>query len=120
MSVESRNKMVNEGVPYHWTLWNHLKRLNVIDISEKLEETFTFIQTVASERGSIIVDMALEFEFKADAFFTFIEPRRTILFQKESRPFTKKNLELRKTIFTVYSHRDLLIFQKESKFETID
>jgi hypothetical protein len=58
---------------------------------------------------------------KADTLIAFLSGFRAVVFQKEPKPFTKKDLELRRKIWEIYPHDRATpfpwLFKSEPKFE---
>jgi hypothetical protein len=44
-----------------------------------------------------------ELKVKADTLGAFLSVKRAVLFQREKKPFTKRDVELRKKIFEIYT-----------------
>jgi hypothetical protein len=112
---------------YYYISYNSIGRLYDAEmLALKLQEQFTRVKTlvrvIESEvtRISEIKSVVPEILFKADNLYATISPSRAVLFQKSRTPFTLKDLELRKTIFDLYSSRFTLpIFDPEPKFEIL-
>jgi len=111
---------------YNHVVLSQFGRLHDIEkLSEMLRERFVLVKTLLPDRTNIPSIMSElrgavpEILFKADTLFAAVAPGRAVLFQKERKPFTEKDLELRKTILELYPFRiNLPFFAKESKFET--
>jgi hypothetical protein len=56
------------------------------------------------ESLSLIQRDIYRMEVKADSLVAYVAPSRAVLSQKESRPFTMKDLELREAILELYPH----------------
>ena len=113
----------NAGPYYHVALSNWGQLHDVVKLSEELQKDFTFVKTLLPERKAAVVVSELkgpvpEIEFKADTLFALIAPNKAALFQKERKPFTKKDTELRKKILDLYPCKfNLPLFAREHTFE---
>ncbi|KON29991.1 hypothetical protein AC480_02065 [miscellaneous Crenarchaeota group archaeon SMTZ1-55] len=121
--LKSAIRQDDTGPYYHVALSNWGKLHDVEKLSEELRKDFTFVKTLLPERKRIVVISELkgpvpELEFKADTLFALIAPNRAVLFQKKRGPFTKKDVELRKTILELYPCKlNLPLFAREHTFE---
>ena len=112
---------------YYYISYNSLGQLYDAEmLALKLQEQFTRMKTLVRviesevQRLSEIKSVVPEILFKADTLYATISPTRAVLFQKSRAPFTLKDLELRKTIFDLYSSRFTIpIFDPEPKFEIV-
>lgn len=110
---------------YYYISYNSVGRLYDAEmLALKLQEQFTRVKTLVRviesevKRLSEIKSVVPEILFKADNLYATISPSRAVLFQKSRAPFTLKDLELRKTIFSLYNSRFTIpIFDPEPKFE---
>ena len=121
--LKSAIQQDDSGPYYHVALSNWGMLHDVKKLSEKLQEDFTFVKILLPERKTVVVISELkgpvpEIELKADTLFALIAPNKAVLFQKERRPFTKKDVELRKKILELYQYKlSLPLFAREHKFE---
>lgn len=121
--LKSAIRQDDTGLYYHVALSNWGKLHDVEKLSEDLQKDFTFVKTLLPERKTVVVISELkgpvpEIELKADTLFVLIAPNRAVLFQKERKPFTKKDMELRKKILEGYPCKlNLPLFAREHKFE---
>jgi hypothetical protein len=121
--LKSAIRQDNTGPYYHVALSNWAQLHDVVKLSEKLQKDFTFVKTLLPERKTVVVVSELkgpvpEIEFKADTLYALIAPNKAVLFQKERKPFTKKDTELRKKILDLYPCKlNLPLFAREHTFE---
>jgi hypothetical protein len=112
--------MSTEARSYYHVVWSLKRSYDVRNLTKELQEKFTLVKTLVSERNTVFRELLPEILFKADTLYAAVSPQRAILFQKEGRPFTGKDLELRKTILTLYPNRRLPSFSKEPPFDVQD
>jgi hypothetical protein len=111
--------------PYHYVRWTWWRDYEAADLAEKLGGfTVTFL-TPPGKEGDMITISNSEIEFldvKADTLSARLAPSKAVLFQKESAPFTKRDMELRSIVFQHYNHsRGTPLpwpLQREPRFET--
>lgn len=109
---------------YHHVVLSRWGEIHDVEkLTEELERDFTFIKILLPERKaespmSELKGSMPEIEFKADTLYALVAPRRAVLFQKERKPFTGKDQELRKRILELYPFKIRLpFFGKEPEFE---
>lgn len=103
---------------YYHVVWSLKRSYDIGYLTEELQKKkFTLVKTLVSERNSVFRELLPEILFKADTLYVAVSPKRAILFQKEDKPFTGKDLEMRKTILALYPNRRLPLFTKEPTFE---
>ena len=102
---------------YYHVVWSLKRSYDIGNLTEELQKKFTLVKTLVSERNMVFRELLPEILFKADTLYVAVSPKRAILFQKESGPFTGKDLEMRKTILALYPNRRLPLFTKEPNFE---
>lgn len=112
--------MSKEARPYHHVVWSLKRSHDIRNLTKELQRKFTLVKTLASGRNMVFRELLPEMLFKADTLHVAVSPQRAILFQKKSSPFTGKDLELRKTILTLYPNRRLPFFSKEPPFDIQD
>ena len=94
--------------PYNYVRYTWLKTHDIMALIPKLKERFTVIDLPRPDRHW---DLALnprdrpQIEVKADTLSAYLAPAKAILFQKESAPFTRLDMELREAVLTMYPHR---------------
>jgi len=112
--------MSTEARSYYHVVWSLKKSYDVRDLTKELQKKFTLVKTLVSERNMVFRELLPEILFKANTLYAAVSPQRAILFQKKNRPFTGKDLEMRKTILTLYPNSRLPFFSKEPPFNTQD
>jgi hypothetical protein len=96
--------MLGNKQPYHFVrfLW-----WGSVDL-EKMEEEFEeyvegWREPPETENGRHIHIYNLrELKLKADTLQAYLSTQRAVLFQRERKPFTKRDVELRRRIFEIY------------------
>ena len=92
--------------PYHYVRWTWRRSYDAAELAEKLGGfTVTFLNPAGKE-GEMITISNSEIEFlevKADTLSARLAPSKAVLFQKESAPFTKRDMELRSILFQLYT-----------------
>ena len=87
--------------PYHYVRFTWWNPVNLKDIAKKLEGTFdvgkliTWFNVLYREERS-------ELAVRADTLRAMLSAFTAVLYQRESSPFTEKDMELRKIIFELY------------------
>jgi hypothetical protein len=112
---------------YYYISYNSVGRLYDAEmLALKLQEQFTRVKTLVRviesqvKRLSEIKSVVPEILFKADTLYATISPTRAVLFQKSRAPFTRKDLELRRTILDLFNSRFTIpVFDPEPKFEIL-
>jgi hypothetical protein len=110
--------------PYHYVRWTWLRRYEAAELAEKLGGfTVTFLNPPGKD-GDMIAISNSEIEFldvKADNLSARLAPSKAVLFQKESAPFTKRDMELRSIVFQLYNQSRATPLpwplQREPRFE---
>ncbi len=84
-----------------------VKRVDVKGLAENLGSSFEVTPRKVSDPDPLSIagqDTKETFQVRADTLYAYLSPTRATLFQKERRPFTERDLELRKRIFVHYPH----------------
>jgi hypothetical protein len=111
--------------PYFYVRYTWWKAHDIVGLTSKLKERFTVMELRRpDEKGEFISlgerDIA-RIEVKADTLSAYIAPSKAVLFQKESAPFTKRDMELRETLLALYPHvipaPIPLFYRREPKFK---
>jgi len=110
--------------PYNYVRYTWSKTYDIMALIPKLKERFTVIDLPRSDQRW---DVSLnprdrpQIEVKADTLSAQLAPARAILFQKESAPFTRLDMELREVVLTMYPHSVAtpisLYYRKEPEFQ---
>lgn len=110
--------------PYYYVRFRWLHELDLEELSNELEKNFqvetldipdsdTDLTLYKSHRAGLKVT--------ADSLMVYLSRTRAILAQREARPFTEKDLELRKKILELYPKDRItplpLFFSNEPEFE---
>ena len=128
MEYESRHMRMDESVPlepYHHVRFTWRLSMSPSDVVQRFKKDFDV--TLPTLRSESWYDLSpykgyrWEILVKADTLAAFVSAGRAVLFQKVSAPFTKKDLELRKIVFTLYPHNRPTpfpwLFSREPPFE---
>jgi len=117
---------MSRSEPYLYVRYTWWKTHDIAGLTSKLKEKFTVIELrrPGGTEGMISLsemDVA-QIEVKADTLSAYLAPSKAVLFQKESAPFTKRDLELRQTILALYTHvlpgPLPFFYRREPKFKT--
>ena len=112
--------MSAEARPYYHVVWSMKRSYDIRTLTKELQKKFTLVKTLVSERNVVFRELLPELLFKADTLYVTVSPKRAILIQKKSSLFTGKDVEMRKTILTLYPNRRLPFFSKEPTFTLQD
>ena len=97
---------MNQAKPYHYVRYTWWSKHSPTELVQRLEGEFNV--TPPKLEKDDIYDMSLhrgerwEALVKADTLSAFLSASRAVLFQRTRAPFTKKDMDLRKTIFSLY------------------
>lgn len=106
---------------YYYQRYRWSKPVNLKVASEQLKQTF-HVGPLPTPRtySSIFGFNQQELRVTADTLMALLSPLRVILNQKEAKPFTAKDMELRAAVFEMYpqtrSSPIPMMFGKEPKF----
>jgi hypothetical protein len=89
------------SAPYYFIRYTWIDRVDVGRFAKDLSSSFEVTVLRGPESHLAIVERA-KYLVKADTLRVYLSPTKAILFQKEKKPFTEKDLTLRKSIFSVY------------------
>jgi len=111
--------------PYRYIRYTWWKTYDIAELASKLKERFTVIELRSYGRNEDVPSITRrdtpQIRVKADTLSAWLAPSRVILFQKESAPFTKRDMELREIVLSLYSHVIPgplpFFYRKEPKFE---
>ena len=106
--------------PYRFIRLVYRRKTDLAEISVRLSERFTLIRPFVSKVNSYPAVELGSFEVKADTLYALLEADKATLFQKTRAPFTKKDLELRQTIFDLYPyhpHMPTNVLGREPEFD---
>jgi len=90
---------------YFYLRYTWVKRVDVKRLAENLSLSFELAPRKISDPGPLSIvgpDTKEAFQVRADTLYVYLSPVRATLFQKERKPFTERDLELRKRIFVHY------------------
>lgn len=112
--------------PYVYTRWTWGKTYKIIELTEKLKEFTVILMKIIDPDNSNfrlnITDTPI-LEVKADTLSAYLAPSKVSLFQKESAPFTKRDLDLREILLSLYPHSTSTPIpfpvQKEPEFRVV-
>lgn len=112
--------------PYNYVRWTWWKNYEIHELTSKLKEQFIIIMLrqpdLKEESLRLSIRDTPQIEVKADTLSAYLAPAKAVLFQKKSAPFTKKDLELRKMLLTMYPHSIPMpipvYYRREPKFQT--
>lgn len=93
------------SAPYQFVRHTWMKRVDIEALAKKLGSSFEVVALKSTEPGPTAIagqDTQEKFLVKADTLRAYLSRMRATLFQKERKPFTKRDLELRERIFTMY------------------
>lgn len=91
--------------PYGYIRWTWGKNYKVMELTEKLKGfTVILMKNFDPENRSVRLNTTATpiLEVKADTLSAYLAPSKADMFQKESAPFTKRDLELREILFSLY------------------
>ena len=118
--------MMSGSLPYNYVRWNWLRIYKVQELVEELGQ-FRISKLngdLPSDNLSLMTNDIYVLEVKADTLFALLAPSRANLFQRESAPFTSRDLELRRIILTLYPHSHesplSIASEKEPNFNTVE
>jgi len=92
--------------PYSYVRFTWWKVHDIKGLYARFVDRFTVKMPsgLQGESLSLIQRDIYRMEVKADSLVAYVAASRAVLSQKESRPFTKKDLELREAILELYPH----------------
>ncbi len=111
-----------KGPYYYVVLADWGKFHDVSKLSRELKKNFTFIKTLVREiQGTTVVSelrgTVPELLFQADTLLVTISPTKATLFQKTEKPFTSRDIALRKQILNWYPNKfTLFLNEQEPEF----
>jgi len=78
-----------------------------VDLDKTVEEfsgfkTKMIFQKKEGEEISLLIDLRSEVEVEADTLQALLSPFRAVLNQKEAKPFTARDMELREKVMKMY------------------
>jgi hypothetical protein len=106
---------------YYYQRFRWSNPVNLKVAYDKLKETFR-VGPFPTHRphSSFLVDNPEEIRVTADTLMALLSPFRAILNQREAKPFTAKDMELRTAVFDMYPRTRPtplpMLFGKEPKF----
>ena len=118
--------MMSQLQPYSYVRYTWWKTYSVEELVSKLKDRFTVIepQGLKGESLSPIQGDIPKIEVKADTLVVYVAPSRAVLSQKESKPFTKRDMELREIVLSLYPHATPgplpFFYRREPKFQTTE
>jgi hypothetical protein len=94
-----------EDEAYHYVRFLWYGEVNLDKIAEDFAEYEPTLREEPedSSRMSFHIYNLRELKVKADTLRAFLSLTRAVLFQRERKPFTKRDVELRKKIFEIYT-----------------
>ncbi len=101
---------MSQAEPYHYVRFSWWKKHSPTELVERLKREFTIILPKLEKYNTYEYDISFykgerwEALVKADTLSAFLSPDRAVLFQRTRAPFTERDMELRKTIFSLYPH----------------
>jgi hypothetical protein len=93
--------------PYYYVRWTWQRSYEAAELAEKLGGFTVRFLNPPGKDGDMITVSNSEIEFldvKADTLSARLASSKAVLFQKESAPFTKRDMELRSILFQLYNH----------------
>jgi len=88
--------------PYHFIRRTVFRNVNLERLSKELSPRFTIIKPFVSKRTNPLGREMGSLLVKADSLYVLFEVDRAVLYQRETCPFTKKDVELRDIVFKLY------------------
>jgi hypothetical protein len=122
----------SEGERYYFVMYSWWTANDLDKLTKELGARFTVLKPFKPQKKLEIGEFwpslyEIEFntiEIQADTLYAYLSPYKAILFQKKKAPFTSKDLDLRKTIMSLYTHSRASAFPfntlREPKFETVE
>jgi len=89
------------SAPYYFIRYTWIDRVDVERLAGDLVSSFEVTALREPESNLSIVEKA-KFPVKADTLRVYLSPTKALLFQKEKKSFTQRDLRLRENIFSVY------------------
>ena len=107
---------------YYYQRFRWSNPINLKVAYDTLKETFHVGPFPTSRpHSTFFVDNPIEIRVTADTLMALLSPLRAILNQKEAKPFTTKDMELRAVVFEMYPRTRPtplpMLFGKEPKFK---
>lgn len=90
--------------PYRFIRVTWFKKYDLKELSSELGTEFTIIRPFVHSQDWYLSRELGSFLIKADTLYALVETDKATLFQKDTRPFTKKDLQLRQRIFSLYPY----------------
>ena len=106
--------------------YTRFRMWNPVDLDKVVEEFSDFnprriLQEKEHDGASVMRDQRNEVEVEADTLQAFLSSFRAVLNQKEEKPFTKRDMELRERVLEMYPYDRPTpfpwMFSSEPKFE---
>ena len=102
---------MSRGEPYHYVRWAWWHSHSIEELVQRLKADFELaLRGLRGEELSIydlspFKSQRWEVLVKADTLAAFLAAYRAVLFQRMRAPFTKRDLELREIILSLYPRR---------------
>jgi hypothetical protein len=102
------------------------KKADLDEIQQELSPLFKVVKVEAARDGrEFVIDTERdELRVEADTLYAYLTLTRALLFQKEDKPFTAKDMELREFVKKRYPHNRPtplpVFFQMEPRFRQAD
>lgn len=98
---------MNQVEPYHYVRWRWRRKHDPIKLVERFKGDFDVTLPVLRRKGdkldvSLFIGHRREILVKADTLSAFLSAWRAVLFQKVWAPFTRRDMELREIILSLY------------------
>jgi hypothetical protein len=111
--------------PYHYLRYTWYEKVDLDQLKLDLSEFTVTDRSMPSSEGDISIyrNERAGIHCIADNLKAFLYQHKAVLYQKESAPFTERDLKLRKIVFETYPKKRSSVFdsafQKEPHFDTI-
>lgn len=115
------------GQPYHYVRFKWWRMIDMKEVAAELGAVFSIKKLTMPKDNreiSLFKDTRDEMKVGADTLGAILSPVRAVLFQRETAPFTARDMELRRKILELYP-RDRptpfpLFMIEEPKFEVAE
>ena len=113
--------------PYHYVRFKWWRMVDLKEVAREMGGVFSInILTIPKDDRelSLLKDMREELSVKADTLGAMLSPVRAVLFQRETAPFTARDMELRRRVLELYPRERPtpfpMFFSEEPKFEVAE
>lgn len=113
--------------PYHYVRFRWWQGADLKKVSEELSDEFS-VETIEMPKSkydiALLKDERYELKVNADTLTALLSRFRAVLSQRESAPFTEKDMKLRERILELYPRSRSTpfpwVFSVEPKFEVVE